>query len=332
MIPGTDRQASSALSPFEHVLRSKRECLRVLRDQTLSSNPGGDSSTSANLLMMDDPRHAVLRDEVKQVIATIDPLPGWVLDEIADVVDTLRGRSRFDLVADFGKRVSAIVVGAVLGLREPLSGELLETISRTAENLDVWTTSSMPATLPMFEMVRFFMRADSVESGGLSLLRVAARHRRITEEELLVTPVVLAHAAYENSMNLLAVAGLRVVTEPEMRRKVAESMDGVREIRRIVNDICPTRYVIRRATSDMRIPGRFVRANERVAVPLDKPVGLPFGTGRHTCPGGKIALAEAAFGLRMLAQRIHGEWAPIEIEWKDHPIFHGLRKAVVAEM
>jgi cytochrome P450 len=287
---------------------------------------------SANLLMMDDPRHAGLRDEVKQVIATIDPLPSWVLDEIVHVVDTLRGRSRFDLVADFGKRVSSIVVGAVMGLCEPLSGELLDTISRTAENLDIWTTRSTPATLPMFEVVRFFMQADSVESGGLSLLRAAAQHQRITEEELLVTPVVLAHAAYENSMNLLAVAGLRVVTETEMRRRMAGAADAVREVRRIVNDICPTRYVIRRTTSDIRIHGRFVRANERVAVSLDEPVGLPFGTGRHACPGGKIALAEAAFGLRMLAQRVHGEWAPIEIEWKDHPIFHGLRRAVVGKM
>jgi cytochrome P450 len=318
------------LSTFAHVLRSKKECHRALRDQTLSSNPGGYWSASANLLMMDGPRHYTVRGEVRKIIAKLDPLPAAVLEEIAAVVRSLRDRSTIDLVGDFAKRISSAVVQALMGLREPLTDELLETISRTAANLDIWTTGSAPENLSMFEVVRFFMQAESVESGGLTLLREAAAQGRITEEEFLVTPVVLAHAAYENSMNLLAVGGLRIATDTAERRRMAESADGVREVGRTVNDVCPTRYVIRRATSDVRIHGRLVQAGERLAVPLDGPVELPFGTGPHACPGARLALAEVAFGLRTLAQVISGEWTPVEIEWKDHPIFHGLRTAVVA--
>ena len=323
-------QGLPTLSAFAHVLHSKKECHRALRDRTLSSNPGGYWSASANLLMMDGPRHDTVRAEVRKIIARLDPLPGAVLEEIAAVVRPLRDRATIDLVDDFAKRVSSTVVQALMGLREPLSDELLDTISRTAANLDVWTTGSAPENPSMFEVVRFFMRAEAVESGGLALLRAAAAQGRLTEEEFLVTPVVLAHAAYENSMNLLAVGGLRVATDPEERRRTAGSADGVREVGRTVNDVCPTRYVIRRATSDVVLDGRLVRAGERLAVPLDGPVELPFGTGRHACPGARLALAEVAFGLRTLAEVISGDWAPVEIAWKDHPIFHGLRRAVVA--
>jgi cytochrome P450 len=332
MTQDVGKQRPLTLSTFAHVLKSKGECHRALRDETLSSNPGGYWSTSANLLMMDDPRHATMRSEARNIIGRLDPLPSAVREEIAAVIDTLRDRSKIDLVNDFARRVSSVVVQALMGLHEPLTDELLETISRTAANLDIWTTGSIPENLSMFEAVRFFLRADSVKFGGLSLLREAALHQRITEEELLVTPVVLAHAAYENSTNLLAIAALRIVTETEERRRMAEPADGVREVGRIVNDVCPTRYVIRRATSDIRIQGRLVQAGERVAVPLDGPVELPFGTGRHACPGARLALAEAAFSLHMFAQVISGDWTPIEVEWKDHPIFHGLRSAVVAKI
>jgi cytochrome P450 len=319
-----------ALSAFAHVLESKADCHRALRDGTLSSNPGGYWSTTANLLMMDDPRHAPVRSEVRKIIARLDPLPGAVREEIAAVVDALRDRSKIDLVNDFAKRVSSVVVQALLGLREPLTDELLDTISRTAANLDIWTTGSTPENLSMFEAVRFFLRAGSAESGGLALLRDAAEHQRVTEEELLVMPVVLAHAAYENSMNLLAVGGLRLATDQEQRRRMAESSDGMGEVGRMVNEVCPTRYVIRRATADTRIRAHLVQAGEKVAIPLDGPVELPFGSGRHACPGTRLALAEAAFSLHRFARVVSGEWAPVEVEWKTHPIFHGLRNAVVA--
>ncbi|MEO3755650.1 hypothetical protein [Streptomyces sp. B6B3] len=308
---------------------SKEACVHALRHPELSSNPGGATAGSANLLFMDSDDHARLRGVVREVVSRLEPLPEEVLAEISGVVRGLDGRTELDLVADFARPVAAVVASAVLAVEEELSYALLDQISQTAANLDVWIDGTTPANTAMHRVVRFFLKARAVPGGGLDLLRRAAEAGEITEDELLVTPVMLTHAAYENSMNFLAASALRISQSGELAARFTASRGRGRTVRKLVNEICPTRHVMRRAVAPVAIADTPVAADERIAIWIGPPNGLAFGIGDHTCPGIRIALAEAEFALTEITPLLEGGWEVVDVAEKNHFVFHGLTRALV---
>ncbi|GHF88334.1 cytochrome P450 [Amycolatopsis bartoniae] len=279
------------------VLSTRAACLAALRSPALTSNPGSDQ---ANLLFLDGQAHARLRTVVWRMIARAEPLPDAVRERVEAIVRGLG--DEFDLVADFARPIAAAVAEAVLGVELP--PRVLADLEAVTANLDAWFGEGGAADTAALRLAMFFARAGVLPEAA------------VTEEERLVTPVVLAHAAVENSRNFLALAGLRLVTE---RR--------TRDVRELVNEITPARLVYRRATEDVTLAGHAVRAGETVAIRLD--AGLPFGSGPHACPGSGVALAEAEVALRALARVLRPEHRVRNVLFGSHPVFYSLESAVV---
>ena len=289
------------------VLEGREECARALRDPSLTSDPGVGS---ASVLLMDGPSHTRVRSVVREIIAGLEPLPDAVRREIEDLVGELGGS--FDLVADFARPVAGAVAGALLGVA--LDDVFLGHLEATAANLDVWSGASpdKAAQASAFRLAVQLSRAEAAPGSGLAALRAARAAGRITEDELLLNPVVLAHAAYENSLNFLAVAGLELASDPEL---AVSLRSGAGLVRQLAAQICPARYVL--------------RSGREGAVAISLAGGLPFGLGRHACPGSGVALAEGEVALRALAEVLAGGCRVEEVRWKPHPVFHGLAQATV---
>jgi hypothetical protein len=197
-----------------------------LRSDALSSNPG---SEQANLLFMDGPEHTRLRAVVRRMVASLEPLPDSLRDRIDEIVGALG--VEFDLVADFARPIAATVTSELLGVELPASA--LADIEAVTANLDVWFGEGGAADTAALRLAMFFARAG-----------VMTGFDDIIEDERLVTPVMLAHAAFENSKNFLALAGLRTVTE---RQEVP--------VRRLAEEISPARLAYRKAVADVELPG-----------------------------------------------------------------------------
>ncbi|MFD9895215.1 cytochrome P450 [Amycolatopsis sp. NPDC059027] len=302
------------------VLDARADRVGALRDPRLSSDPDSGATGQANLLLMDGADHRRLREVVKEIIALVEPLPSAVRSDIEDVVAGLAMSVSFDLVADFARPVAARVTSAVLGAVEPLDARLLTALSETAANLDVWSGGAPPgADLAALRVAMFFLKATAVEGGGLALLREAHDAGRVTEDELMLTPVMLAHAAYENSMNFLALAGLDLLRRPRQPDEV--------EVRRLVQEIAPTRYAARRVTGPLTVSAVTFEKGDKLAVPLGD--GLAFGLGRHACPGSRVAVAEGEVALRALSAVLTSSHVVGEVRYKPHRVFHGLEYAQV---
>ena len=291
------------------VLEGRDECARALRDPSLTSDPGVGS---ASVLLMDGPSHARVRSVVREIIAGLEPLPDGVRREIEALVGRLGGS--FDLVTDFARPIAGVVAGALLGV--PLDDVFLVHLEATTANLDVWSGASpdKAAQASAFRLAVQLSRAEPAPGGGLAALRAARAAGRITEDELLLNPVVLAHAAYENSLNFLAAAGLALASDPGL---VAELLAGSGPglVRQLAARICPARFVLRSGPAG--------------AVAISLASGMPFGLGRHACPGSGVALAEGEVALRALAGVLGGGCQVSEIRWKPHPVFHGLAQVTV---
>ncbi len=278
------------------VVSGRDACARALRSPDLTSAPGGAPSPS--VLLRDGDGHTRVRGVLREIIAGLEPIPDSVRAAIETVADGL-GPS-FDLVRDFARPVAGVVTSAVLGV--PLDDVFLDHLEATTANLDVFGGTDRAGQASAFRLAVQLSRTPA-GPGGLTALRAAHAAGRLDDDELALNPVVLAHAAYENSLNFLACAGLELAAS------------GPRTERELVTAICPARYVLR------------FGPDGPVAVSLAD--GLPFGLGRHACPGSGVALAEGEIALTALAKVLSGGCRVGEVRWKTHPVFHGPAKAVV---
>lgn len=281
------------------VVSGRDACARALRSPELTSDPGGGSPS---VLLRDGDGHTRVRGVLREIIAGLEPLPAPVLAGIEAVVTGL-GPS-FDLVRDFARPVAGLVTAAVLGVA--LDDAFLDRLEATTANLDVFGGADRAGQAAAFRLAVQLSRTPA-GPGGLTALREAHAAGRLDEDELALNAVVLAHAAYENSLNFLACAGLELAAS------------GPRSVRELVTAVCPARYVLRFG------PGG------PVAVSLAD--GLPFGLGRHACPGSGVALAEGEAALTALARHLEPGCRVQDAVWKRHPVFHGLvtARVVVSE-
>ncbi|MFJ7210383.1 cytochrome P450 [Amycolatopsis sp. NPDC098790] len=277
------------------VLSGRDACARALRSPELTSDPGGGSPS---VLLRDGDGHTRVRGVLREIIAGLEPLPAPVLAGIEAVVAGLG--SSFDLVRDFARPVAGLVTSAALGVE--LDDAFLDRLEATTANLDVFGGADRAGQAAAFRLAVQLSRTPA-GPGGLTALREAHAAGRLDEDELAINAVVLAHAAYENSLNFLACAGLEL------------AKSGPRGVRELVTAVCPARYVLR------------FGPDGPLAVSLAD--GLPFGLGRHACPGSGVALAEGEVALTALAQHLEPGCEVGDVEWKTHPVFHGLAKAVV---
>ncbi|RSD22219.1 cytochrome P450 family protein [Amycolatopsis eburnea] len=277
------------------VVTGRDASARALRSPDLTSDPG---IGSPSVLLRDGEGHTRLRGVLREIIARLEPLPAPVLAGIEAVVAGLG--PEFDLVRDFARPVAGAVTSSVLGVA--LDDGFLDRLEATTANLDVFGGTDRAGQAAAFRLAVQLSRTPA-GPGGLTALRDAHAAGRLDEDELMFNPVVLAHAAYENSLNFLACAGLALATS------------GPKSVRELAAEICPARYVLRFGPEGP------------VAISLAD--GLPFGLGRHACPGSGVALAEAEVALGALAKLLAGGCSVTDVRWKTHPVFHGLAKAVV---
>lgn len=277
------------------VVAGRDTCARALRSPGLTSDPGVGSPS---VLLRDGEGHTRVRGVLREIIAGLEPLPAPVLAGIETVVAGL-GPS-FDLVRGFARPVAGLVTAAVLGI--DLDDVFLDHLEATTANLDVFGGADRAGQASAFRLAVQLSRSPA-GPGGLTALREAHAAGRLDEDELALNAVVLAHAAYENSLNFLACAGLELATS------------GPRSVRELVTAVCPARYVLR------------FGPDGPLAVSLAD--GLPFGLGRHACPGSGVALAEGEVALTALAKHVEDGCEVREVRWKSHAVFHGLVTARV---
>ncbi|EOD63366.1 cytochrome P450 [Amycolatopsis vancoresmycina] len=277
------------------VVSGRDACARALRSAGLTSDPGGGSPS---VLLRDGDDHTRVRAVLREIIAGLEPFPAALQAAIEATVAGL-GMS-FDLVRDFARPVAGAVTSAVLGV--PLDDVFLDHLEATTANLDVFGGADRAGQASAFRLAVQLSRTPA-GPGGLTALRKAHAAGRLDEDELVINAVVLAHAVYENSLNFLACAGLELATS------------GPRTVRELVAAVCPARYVLR------------FGPDGPVAISLAD--GLPFGLGRHACPGSGVALAEAEIALTALAKHLGGGCEVRDVRWKTHAVFHGLDSAQV---
>jgi cytochrome P450 len=280
------------------VLTRHEDCLRVLRDQTLSvedanATPraideemaklfeGRTDRGSRAMLNLDPPDHDRLRRLVQQAFTpkTVENLRPEVERLVAAALDAVeaRGTGEMDLIADLAFPLPFTVISEMLGMPMERRDELREWSHALVKTLDpIMTVEEAEAAIAgsdaMTEHLERVIAAKRREPGDdlLSALLAAEEDGDALDERELLDQVVLLYiAGHETTVNLIG-NGTRALLRhrdqfDRLRADPALAQNAVEELLRFDS---PVQFSRRIAVQDFEVDGRVIEAHSFILTGL----------------------------------------------------------------
>jgi cytochrome P450 len=335
-----------ALSRFVDVDAAHRD------PKTFSSAHGtvlelmGPEILGGMMIFTDPPDHTRLRRLVSKAFT---PRRMAVLEEevralCASLLDPLIGRGTFDYVQDFGARVPAIVIAALLGVEPAHREEMRELIdgffhldpeTGMANDVSAQYMAQLYAYIgaqleerqrsPRDDMLTDLVQGEIVDDDG--------QLRRLTFDEASMFSLLLASAGTETVARLIGWAGLVLADNPDQRADLAADPALIpNAVEELLRYEAPSPVQGRWTTRDVEIHGQVIPSDSKVLLitgsagrdertfpdadrfdirrKMDHHVS--FGYGIHFCLGAALARLEGRIALEETLRRFP-EWS-VDIE------------------
>ena len=347
--------------PNERVrsIKGYPDCRQALHHSELESliSNGNLRQSDSNLLFLDGEVHTRLRGIIGRV------LPDWrsAADAserfIERLVESLPERGPVDLVNDFAVPIAEDMTYFILGLHRDVADRLGWRLSTMSAQFDpsfepAQLAQAIDAGRELLSQIRLAIRDKDYEADrAIGLLDEARRSGELSVREQLASSVMLAHASFQNSMNLLSFAAAEVMTNAGLAETMAGSDQAAQ--RRCVEELLrlgsPVRFLIRRASTGSTIGDKVINESDLVAPFLGEAnrdpsvfthpeefdggrsgAHLAFGAGPHACLGASIARAETLAAVRGLVGK-YRTFSLTSVVWGSNAVMFG-PTSLVAEL
>ena len=308
------------------------------------------------MIIMDPPEHDRLRTLVRQVftrsaIANLEPL---VSEVISSYLDELRGKSDFDVVADFAALFPVEIISSMLGVpageRQQIRLWTDELLHREPNNPNA-TESGVAASAMMQDYFLQLAREKRRSPDDLIIGRLVTAEceddsgvtQRLTDEDIATFAVLIAAAGSETVTKLVGNGVIDFHHHPDQWQMVLADPGlipgAIEEMLRLHP---PSQYQGRFTTREVTLDGgtipagsptllvtgaatRDPRAYERpdeFDIARGGATTLAFGYGAHSCLGAWLARLESRVAFAQLRQR----WPRFEVD------IDGLRRVTMANV
>jgi cytochrome P450 len=314
-----------------------------------------------NMLALDDPDHARLK---KLVQAGFTPRRVEALahrtEEIAErLLDRVKDRPRFDLIADFALPLPVTVISELLGVPEP-DQERFARWSQTLLSMPVGSWKmvfSLPDVVLFLRYLRKLVamkRQHPADDLVSALVAIEADGDRLSEDELLAMISILLSAGHETTTNLIGNGTLALLQHPsafkQLRDEPALMPTAVEELLRYAGPVATSTF--RFAREDVEIAGTRIARGDLVLGIIasanrdDRQFAdadtinlarlpnrhLTFGEGGHYCVGAALARMEGAVAFNVLLRRMPGlrlDQPTAPLHWRPGLVLRGLEQLVM---
>ncbi|MEV4924752.1 cytochrome P450 [Streptomyces roseoverticillatus] len=319
----------------------------------------------------DDPEHDRLRRLVMRPFGPphspgrVDALRGDITRMAEQLADGLRDKERFDLVDDFAFPLPVTVICDLLGVPSEDIPQVHTWADTVVTGLD-FTPGEDPGP-------RRRAAQEARTAMGLYLGELAGKRRRhptgdmlsaladddgpdgqLTQEELMVSTVLLLIAGHETTVNLITNGMLTLLRNPEaLERLRAEPELMPRAVEELLRYEPPVQFLPQRTPlADIEVAGVTIPEGVPLVLVLASgnrdPLRFPdpdhfdparkdnqhfgFGSGIHNCFGAPLARLETQIALTTLINRLDGprllEDPP---EYRNSPVLRGPRHLPLAQ-
>ncbi len=328
----------------------------MLADQSLESQIENRNlrQSSSNLLFLDGSEHDRLRTLISSALPSWRQTAASTTRFIDELVGGFPDRAQLDLVTDFAEPIAEHTSRIMLGL--PPVGEgsevprLAPVLSAMSAQFDPGSDASaleagLVAGHQLLTIFRLAIRKRSFpEDSALDRLDRARRTGALSVREMLASLVMLAHASFQNTANLLGFAAVEAMTNHEAHSALrgADDLERRRCIEELLRLGSPARFLIRRASSPRSIgamsigegdivipclglanrdPSVFARPDE-LDLTRERTAHLAFGAGAHACMGAALARAETIASVSALASR-YRTLTVESVTWGSNAVMYG---------
>ncbi|MGW4773462.1 cytochrome P450 [Nocardia sp. NPDC004278] len=318
--------------------------------------------TRLSFLRMDDPEHARLRRMVARDFAAprIEEMRPRIQEHCDQLLDDMERKGPpADLVADFAMALPSLVACEILGVpyedhdnfqsktRTMLTpNNSREDVMRAAEELGAYLS----------ELIHKKKGKPGTDTYS-RLINTYFVNGNITEQECVITAILLLIGGHETTANQIAMSTLLLAEHPDQLAEfranddpafVANAVENLLRYMSIIEN-----NLNRVATADVEVDGHLIRAGEGVILNVpaanrdprafhahakldlgyrEQEKHASFGHGVHQCLGQILARAELQISLKTLLRRMPNiaPTVPLaEVDLKSNPLIVGLNKLPV---
>ena len=309
-----------------------------------------------NMLGMDDPGHARLRNLVQKAFtpALVQNLHSRIEQITEELLDRMQGKREIDLIADFALPLPMTVISEMLGVPEQERMRFRH-YAKDIVHFRGGTWGVLRRVLNRGRMVRYFhglidYRRKNPDGQLISLLVQAEQAGdRLSAQELVAMVFLLLFAGHETTVNLIGNGMLALLDHPDQLAMLRDRPELVRtaveELLRFTNPvehgmprvtlaeveiqgvkIPPYSLVLAMLSAANRDPEIFANP-ETLDITRDPNRHLAFGIGIHYCLGAPLARMEGAIAFNALLRRFPNLQLAVprdQIRWRPPSLVRGL--------
>ncbi len=352
------------------------ECQMVLRDprfgrqgfQKAAIMALGDGPLAKSyaewMLFRDPPDHTRLRGLVNKAFTprAVEQMRQKIDEIVRDLLAKQRGHDSFDLITQFAYPLPVQVICELLGVPPEdrnRFGQWSWAIGANFDNLGAGDQELLgkgnEAAAGITEYFRELVksrRGSAAQDILQGLISAEEEGRRLSEDELLSTCVLIFFAGHETTVNLIGNGTLALLRNPgEMERLRKDPSLMPNAIEELLRYDSPVQRTGRTVLEDVEINGQLYREGQRLNVligsanrdpsqfsdPDRLDVSRPnaaqhqsFAAGIHYCVGAPLARLEAQLAIGALLREAPGLRVAGEPQWRKTFVLRGLSALPVA--
>ena len=306
----------------------------VLRDHRRFSKDDGIEDEYRSMLHHDPPDHTRLRALVSKAFTprSVRELHPRVERIVAELLDDLDGKDRFDLIESVAFPMPITVIAEMLGVPardmdrfERWSNDISLTIEPSLRDDQIRLVECATEELyEYFEGIIEERRLKPEDDMITALLNAEDEGDRLTHSELLGTLVLLLVAGNETTRNLIGNGMRALLKHPEQLQRLRDNPDLLDSaLNELLRYDSPVQLDGRLVHDDVEIGGQRIIAGQRVLCAIgaanrdpsvfaepdkldigrDEKSSIAFGRGIHHCLGAPLAMLEARAAFSALLDR-----------------------------
>ena len=293
----------------------------------------------ATMIATDPPQHSklrglVARDFTPRAVAQLMPR---IIAIAHELLDQVAQTGTMDVVKDFADPLPVIVIAELLGVPPQerarfkawsdklIAGSFQERRRMRQTGVHQATDATVNEMSSYFEQMIAQRRRQPEHDLMSKLIAAQLDGEQLSQKELIGFCVLLLVAGNITTTNLISNAVISLDEHPEVVKRLrAEPQLIPGAVEEVLRTRSPARFVIRRATADIRLRDQDIQADQTVLgwlhsanfdeqvfpeperFDIERPpnVHLAFGSGIHFCLGAHLARLEARVALAALVERL----------------------------